>query len=308
MLQSLRSVAERFYERVLISELSETPTHVAVIQDGNRRYARQQGKEKTEGHQAGAETTEALLNWCDELGIEEVTLYAFSTENFNRSEEEREHLFDLISDKLREFADADRVHESEVRIRAIGDTERLPDRVLDAISYAEEHTGSYNSLYLNVALAYGGRAELLDAARSIASDVAAGEVDPAEVDVETVETALYDGPTQDVDLIVRTGGDERTSNFLPWQANGNEAAVYFSTPYWPEFRKIDFLRSIRTYEHREESWRQTRAKRAKAVIRTLGPGRSPTARSTLERLREQPEYADDAAEDATPGGNIDPAD
>jgi tritrans,polycis-undecaprenyl-diphosphate synthase [geranylgeranyl-diphosphate specific] len=281
-----RRIATRVYERVLESELSETPSHVAVIQDGNRRYADRQGQDPTDGHRAGAETTEALLNWCDELDIEEVTLYAFSTENFERPPGERETLFELIAEKLREFADADRVHEGEVRIRAIGHLDRLPERVRDAIDYAHRRTGEYDRLHLNVALAYGGRRELLDATRDVAGQVAAGELEPADIDSGTVDDALYRGPTRDVDLIVRTGGDERTSNFLPWQANGNEAAVYFTAPYWPEFRKVDFLRGIRTYEHREESWRQTRARRALAVVRTFGPSECPEASAVLDRFRD----------------------
>ena len=272
------------YEQVLEAELSDTPSHVAVIQDGNRRYADKQGADPTDGHKAGAETTEAVLEWCDELGIDEVTLYTFSTENFDRPKDQREELFDLIAEKLTEFADADRVHEGEVRIRAVGDTDRLPERVQEAIDYAERQTAAYDTLRLNVALAYGGRAELLDAARQIARNVETGSVDPDDVDVSAVEEALYEGPSREVDLIVRTGGDERTSNFLPWQANGNEAAVYFCTPYWPEFRKVDFLRSIRTYEHREQSWRQTRAERARALV-AAGAAECPDARETLQRFR-----------------------
>jgi tritrans,polycis-undecaprenyl-diphosphate synthase [geranylgeranyl-diphosphate specific] len=285
MLGRLRGVATRVYESVLESELSEMPSHVAVIMDGNRRYADRNGKDPTDGHRAGADTVEALLNWCDELGIEEVTLYTFSTENFERPPAERAELFDLIAAKLREFADADRVHESEVRIRAIGHLDRLPERVLDAVDYADRQTAGYDRLHLNVALAYGGRRELLDATREVARRVDAGDLDAAEIDSTTLEDALYEGPTRDVDLIVRTGGDERTSNFLPWQANGNEAAVYFSAPYWPEFRRIDFLRGVRTYEHREESWRQTRARRAQAVVRALGPGECPEASRVLDRFR-----------------------
>jgi tritrans,polycis-undecaprenyl-diphosphate synthase [geranylgeranyl-diphosphate specific] len=301
MLGRLRAAGERLYERVLKAELAETPSHVAVIQDGNRRYARKQGEEATDGHRAGAETTEALLDWCDELGIDEVTLYTFSTENFKRPPDERAALFDLIEEKLREFADADRVHESEVHVRAIGDIDRLPERVQDAVAYAHDRTGEYDRLKLNVALAYGGRAELLDATQSIARRVRDGELAPADIDTETVERALYDGPTRDVDLIIRSGGDERTSNFLPWQANGNEAAVYFSAPYWPAFRKIDFLRSIRTYEHRERSWRQTRARRALALIRTLGPGACPDARDTAERFKTAlPEDHADSERDLDP--------
>lgn len=277
---------EAAYAHLLERELSgTTPDHVAVIQDGNRRYARSRGDEPTEGHAAGAETTEQVLDWCAELNVDELTLYTLSTENFDRPDDELQELFDLIEDKLREFADADRVHEEEVDIRIIGQRHRLPDRVRQAASYAERRTAEYGSFRLNVALAYGGRAELLGAARGIAQEVAEGSLDPADVSVDTIAGRLGDGPAQDVDLILRTGGDERTSNFLPWQANGNEAAVYFCTPYWPEFSRTDFLRAIRTYEAREQSWRRTRARRALALLRAGVGAELTEARQVLSRVR-----------------------
>jgi tritrans,polycis-undecaprenyl-diphosphate synthase [geranylgeranyl-diphosphate specific] len=269
MQRRMRWFAERCYERLLLAELSETPSHVAVIQDGNRRYASKRGEQPPDGHRAGAETTQQLLRWCEELDIEEVTLYAFSTENFARPPEEREALFDLVTRKLREFADSERVHEAGVRIRAVGERRALPERVQEAIAYAEQQTAGHDTYQLNVALAYGGRAELLEATRDIARRVERGDIDPDAVDVEAVEAALYEGPSRDVDLIVRSGGDERTSNFLPWQANGNEAAVYFSTPYWPAFRKIDFLRGIRTYENRDRARRWSRLQRARTFTRAV---------------------------------------
>lgn len=262
----LRQFAERCYERLLLAELSETPSHVAVIQDGNRRYAASRGDDPADGHRAGAETTQRLLRWCDELGIEEVTLYAFSTENFARPPDEREAIFDLAAEKLREFAESEQIQAAGVRIRAIGETDRLPERVREAIAYAEQQTADNDSHRLNVALAYGGRTELLAAAREIATRVEAGGLDPEDIDVDTVEAALYDGPTRDVDLILRSGGDERTSNFLPWQANGNEAAVYFSAPYWPAFRKIDFLRGIRTHGAREGGGTHHRVRRLRTAV------------------------------------------
>ncbi|MEF8757260.1 MAG: polyprenyl diphosphate synthase, partial [Halobacteriales archaeon] len=162
----LRDAGLAAYERLLEREIDGGPTHVAIIQDGNRRYAREHGGEATEGHEAGAETTEQVLQWCQDYGIEELTLYAFSTENFERPAEEREHLFDLLAEKLRSFADADRIHEEEVSIQAIGRTERLPERVRNAIQYAEDRTSEYDRFVLNVAVAYGGRAELLEATRT----------------------------------------------------------------------------------------------------------------------------------------------
>jgi len=286
MLSWVREQALCGYERLLRWELSGVPAHVAVIQDGNRRYARKEGAEKTEGHRQGAETTERVLNWCDELGVQELTLYAFSTENFERPADEREAIFDLVEEKLYDFADAERVHDAGVRIRAIGELHRLPDRVRDAVRYAEDRTRDYDSLNLNIALAYGGRAELLGAARDVARAVDEGDLDAADIDAETVEERLYDGPVRDVDLIVRTGGAERTSNFLPWHANGNEAAAFFCTPYWPEFRKVDFLRAVRTYEHRADSWRTARARRALALVRAMGSAELDEARRVLRRFRD----------------------
>ena len=282
----LRQRVDAAYERLLSREISGAPTHVAVIQDGNRRYARKRGGDAHEGHRAGAKTTERVLEWCQDIGVEELTLYTFSTENFERPEEQNQALFDLLCEKLREFADADRVHENEVSIRAIGETGQLPDRVQEAIDYAERRTRGYDQFVLNIALAYGGRSRLLEAVRGVAEDVDAGDLEPAAIDVEDIEQRLYDRPVRDVDLIIRTGGDERTSNFLPWHANGNEAAVFFCTPYWPEFSKTDFLRGIRTYEHRQESWRRTRARRALALLGAVSEPELADARAIVDRFRE----------------------
>ena len=313
MLSRLREQTRAAYERLLEREISGTPSHVAVIQDGNRRYARERGAEKHDGHREGAETTEQVLNWCRELEIDELTVYAFSTENFRRPEEERENLFDLLEEKLYEFADADRVHDGEVCIRALGDVDRLPERIQEAVDYAERRTHGYDQFVLNIALAYGGRAELLSAARSVARDVDADEIGPADIDVETFEERLYDRPVRDVDLIIRTGGDERTSNFLPWHANGNEAAVFFCAPYWPEFSRVDFLRGIRTYEHRERSWRRTRARRGLALLRALGGVELDEAKSVVRRFRDslpsgERSTADEVTADEVTAEDLPPAD
>lgn len=305
MLNRLRVLTERAYRRHLHREIEDVPTHVAIIQDGNRRYARERGDNAPDGHRAGAATTERVLDWCADLGVAELTLYAFSTENFERPDEELEPLFDLLETKLRDFADADRVHEQGVRVRAIGDVDRLPERVRDAVDYAERRTADNDRFTLNVALAYGGRTELLDAATAIARDVDAGDLDPTDVDVETVEERLYDRPVRDVDLIVRTGGDERTSNFLPWHANGNEAAVYFCAPYWPEFSEVEFLRAIRTYQSREESWRQARAERAVALVRAVAEVEIAEAHAVAGRLRDRLPLDADALAAALPGDDED---
>ena len=283
MTTPLRRVATSLYERLLAYGIEATPSHVAVIQDGNRRYAREQGDDETQGHRAGAETTESVLRWCRDLEVEELTLYAFSTENFERPDEELESLFDLIESKLYEFADSDEIHTDEVRIRAIGETDDLPPRVREAVQYAHDRTASYDGLQLNIALAYGGRAELLGAAREVARDVQSGELSTDDIDAAELDRRLTTQPTRDVDLLIRTGGDERTSNFLPWHANGNEAAVFFCTPFWPEFRRIDFLRAIRTYESREASWRTTRTQRARTLVESLRDSELREAKRVLGR-------------------------
>jgi tritrans,polycis-undecaprenyl-diphosphate synthase [geranylgeranyl-diphosphate specific] len=287
MFQRVRRRFAGAYERMLRREVGDCPAHVAIIQDGNRRYARKNGSDAPDGHREGAKTTERVLDWCDELGVEELTLYAFSTENFDRPAEELEPLFDLIEAKLYEFADADRVHDGEVRISAIGEVDRLPERLREAVDYAEARTGDYENFRLNIALAYGGRAELLGAARDVARAVERGDLAHDDIGVEEIDERLYRHPARDVDLIIRTGGDERTSNFLPWHANGNEAAVYFCAPYWPEFSKTDFLRGLRTYESREKSWQRTRSERAVALVRAIAETELAEARTVAGRLREQ---------------------
>lgn len=283
----LRSLLTRGYLRYLETTIENPPDHIAIIQDGNRRYANCRGEPSNNGHQAGAETTTQLLHWCQAHQIEELTLYAFSMENFRRPPAERDALFDVLEQKLREFATAEVVHRNGISIRAIGAHERLPDRVQEAIEIAESATADYDQLVLNIALAYGGRSTLLSAARAIATQVAAGDLNPDAVDVDTVDDVLYDQPISDVDLIIRTGGDRRTSNFLPWHANGSEAAVYFSASYWPSFSHTDFLRALRTYEHRQESWQHTRVRRAMALIRGFGSKRLSDAQSVIQRFNDR---------------------
>jgi len=251
----LRNPAYVFYERLLKSRiLSGVPVeHVAIIQDGNRRYARQKGLSRFLGHSLGADTSEKVPDWCLEVGVKHLTLYAFSTENFNRDEIEKRYLFDLIKNKFKELCHSKKIHANGVRVRAIGRVEMLPQDLQEQISRTEEATRKYSTMYLNVALAYGGQRELVDAARSLARQVSQGKIRAAEVDEDQIAMHLYpqDGASvPKVDLIIRTGGDCRTSNFLPWQANGNECAAYFCAPYWPEFRKIDFLRAIRIAQTR----------------------------------------------------------
>ena len=243
------------YERLLKAQvLAGKPVeHVAIIQDGNRRYARRKGISKFLGHSLGAETSERVSDWCLEIGVRHLTLYAFSTENFSRDEWEKRYLFDLIKNKFSDLRASRKIHDNEVRVRAIGRLEMLPSDLREEIRLTEEATKDYGRMYLNVALAYGGQRELVDAARSLARLVEKGCIKAKDLDEKLIAQHLYpqDGtPVPKVDLIIRTAGDFRTSNFLPWQANGNECAAYFCAPFWPEFRKIDFLRAIRTAQTR----------------------------------------------------------
>ncbi len=222
-----------------------------MIQDGNRRFARDQGIQTAIGHRLGADTTEQVLDWACDLGVRHITLYTFSTENFRRDREELASLFALFQEKFRAILRDERVHRNHIRVRMIGDRSLLPDDLLATIDAAEEATREYGDYFINVALAYGGRNEIVHAARSILDEVRQGALAPAAITPDIVESHLHRGaPIPPVDLIIRTGNDSRTSNFLPWLANGHESAVYFCAPYWPAFRKIDLLRAMRVYDQR----------------------------------------------------------
>lgn len=250
----LRSFLEPVYERILAIQCTAIPRHVAIIQDGNRRYARERGADTGVGHRAGADTTERLLGWACDLGVEHITLYAFSTENFNRDPEELDELFGLFREKFLATVADERVHRYGIRVRMVGDRSLLPPDLLEAVEKAEATTSHYTRFHLNIALAYGGRNEIVSAARRIVADAAAGQIRPDEITPALVQESLAEADDlPPVDLIIRTGNECRTSNFLPWQANGNECAVYFCAPYWPQFRRIDLLRAVRVYRQRIES-------------------------------------------------------
>ena len=250
----LRRLVEPLYERYLAHQCGSIPRHIAIIQDGNRRYARERGADTGVGHRAGADTTERLLGWACDLGVEHITLYAFSTENFNRDPEELGELFDLFREKFLATVADERVHRYGIRVRMVGDRSLLPPDLLEAVEKAEATTSHYTRFHLNIALAYGGRNEIVSAARRIVADAAAGQIRPDEITPALVQESLAEADDlPPVDLIIRTGNECRTSNFLPWQANGNECAVYFCAPYWPQFRRIDLLRAVRVYRQRIES-------------------------------------------------------
>ena len=247
----LRSLLEPLYGWYLMMQRMHMPCHVAIIQDGNRRFARQMGIDTARGHRAGADKTEEMLDWAHELGIRHVTLYTFSTENFGRKTDEIQNLFAIFKEKFISVITDERVHRYKIRVQMVGDRTLLPEDLRTAVEAAEAATKDYSGFTLNIALAYGGRNEIVLAAREIVSLVREGKITPARIDIHMVEQHLHGGKgIPPVDLIIRTGNESRTSNFLPWLANGHECAVYFCAPYWPLFRKIDLLRAIRIYDQR----------------------------------------------------------
>ncbi len=239
------------YEKALMQQVREgvKPTHLAVILDGNRRYARSRGLDSWIGHKYGAAKVNEFLEWCWEVGIRIVTLYAFSTENFNRPQKEVEEIMKLAEEKFYEVLENWKIHKYRVRVKAIGKLDLLPERVREAIRKAEEATKDYDQYFLNVAIGYGGRAEIVDAVRKIAQKVAGGQLRVEDINERIIEEHLYTAGIPDPDLIIRTSGEERLSGFLLWQSAYSE--LYFCDIYWPEIRKIDLLRAVRDYQKRE---------------------------------------------------------
>ncbi len=242
----------KLYEHLLITEVekAEIPTHVAIILDGNRRWAKKHGMQPWYGHLRGAEKAEEFLDWCLDLGIKIVTMYVLSTENLKREKEELSKLFEIIEEYLRKALNSEKIHRYKVRIKAIGKLDLLPQNIKKLIEELEKITSKYNSHYLNIAIAYGGRSEIIEAVKKIAEDVKTGRLKTDEIDEEVFERYLFTSylPKQSPDLIIRTSGEVRLSNFLLWQSAYSE--LVFMDVYWPEFRKIDFLRAIRLYQQR----------------------------------------------------------
>ncbi len=248
----LSKIIYKIYEIKLLKEVKAKPipNHIAIIMDGNRRFARKRGLPPYFGHMFGTKKAEQVLEWCLELGVKNLTTYAFSTENFKRSDDEKRHLFSLIEDRLRKLARDKRIHKNRVRVRIVGKRELLPENVLNAIEEVEDATKHYNNYRLNIAIAYGGRQELIDAIKEILRKIKRGILKIEDITHKTIEEHLYspDGDYASVDLLIRTGGEQRLSNFLPWQSAN--CIAYFCDVYWPEFRKIDLLRAIRTWQVR----------------------------------------------------------
>ena len=227
------------------------PEHIAIILDGNRRWASENVLSTWFGHAKGADKVEQLLDWCLKLDVKSVTLYAFSTENFHRTPGEVEEIMNIFKGRLRNLLTDERIHGDKVRVKVIGRVNLLPESMRQVITEVEKSTQNYDKHFLNFAFAYGGRAEIVDAAKRIAEEVHEGKLDPQNVDEKTFEQHLYTShmPNQDPDLIIRTSGEERLSGFLLWQSAYSE--LCFLDVYWPDFRSIDLLRAVRTFQKRK---------------------------------------------------------
>lgn len=243
----------KVYEKWLWFQVNEgtKPEHVAIILDGNRRWAAHKALISWIGHRHGADNLDDLMDWCLELDVKIITLYAFSTENFNRPPKEIEEIMNLIEEKLCLILKNERIHENRIRVKAIGRIDLLPSSIQEVIQQVEETTKMYNERFLNIALAYGGRAEIVDATKKIAKKVKKGELKPSQINEKLFEKYLYTAhmPRQDADLIIRTSGEERLSGFLSWQSAYSE--LCFVDINWPDFRRIDLLRAVRTYQRRK---------------------------------------------------------
>ncbi|MBR5502964.1 MAG: di-trans,poly-cis-decaprenylcistransferase [Methanobrevibacter sp.] len=242
----------KIYEKRLLKELdpNRMPKHVAIIMDGNRRYSRMQGNmEVIKGHELGVDTLEKVLDWSIDLGIEIITAYAFSTENFNRPQHEVEGLMRLFVENFKKIVDHEKIHKHKVRVKVVGRTELLPDDVREAIKEAEDSTKGYNERLFNLAIGYDGRLEIVDAIKKIYRQVEDGEISIDDIDENLVSENLYTAGLEDPSLIIRTSGEERLSGFLLWQSSYSE--LYFCDSLWPELRKVDYLRAIRDYQERD---------------------------------------------------------
>jgi len=225
---------------------TRVPQHVAIIMDGNGRWARERGLPRMEGHRAGREAVRRTLEACRDLAIGNLTLYAFSTENWRRSSDEVEALLLLLQESV--AAEAEELVKNGIRLRISGDLDRLPPEIAAQLRDVMGRTRHNERLVLNFALNYGGRAELLQAVRRLARDVANGLLTPEAIDDARFSRYLYTDGLPDPDLLIRTGGEQRISNFLLWQIAYTE--LYFCEVYWPDFGAVHLHEAVQAYQSR----------------------------------------------------------
>lgn len=231
--------------------MKRIPTHVAIIMDGNGRWAAERGKERSFGHQAGVETVRRITSECVRLGVKYLTLYTFSTENWNRPEDEVSALMGLVLSSLEDEI----FMKNNVRFRVIGDIKRLPESVRTKLRETEEHTAANSAMTMVVALSYSARWEMAHALQNIVADVQAGRVHADDVDEELIGQHLETSFMPDPDFLIRTGGELRVSNFLLWQIAYSE--LYFCDTYWPDFNEADLHRAIIDFQSRQRRFGKT---------------------------------------------------
>lgn len=233
--------------------MKRIPRHIAIIMDGNGRWASERGRQRSYGHQAGVESVRRITSECVRLGVEYLTLYTFSTENWNRPADEVAALMGLVLSSLEDEI----FMKNNVRFRVIGDIGRLPQEVQDKLRQTEEHTAANTAMTMVVALSYSARWELAKAARQIAVDAIERRIDPASITDTDIEARLETRFMPDPDLLIRTGGELRISNFLLWQIAYSE--LYFCDTYWPDFDEAALRQAIVSYQGRQRRFGKTEA-------------------------------------------------
>ncbi len=243
----------KIYSKKLENDIihGDIPKHVALILDGNRRWAKRHLAITKGGHWKGADAVENLLDWCEQLDIKIITLYALSVENLGRKDEELDYLYELIRIRLEKLYNDPRIHKNKMRVLGIGRIELLPESIKEVLQKLDDATKGYDSHFLNIALAYGGQLELVDAVKKIGEKIKDGSLKVSDIDKKEIESNLYTShlPQSSPDLILRTSGEKRLSGFLMWQSAYSE--LIFMDIFWPEFRKIDLMRAIRTFQERK---------------------------------------------------------
>ena len=232
-------------------DMSRIPRHIAIIMDGNGRWATERNKPRSYGHQAGVETVRRITSECTRLGVKYLTLYTFSTENWNRPAEEIHALMGLVLTSLEDEI----FMKNNVRFRVIGDIGRLPKEVQEKLHETEEHTRNNSKMTMVVALSYSARWEITEAARQIAEQVESGELNADDITEDTVSQRLTTNFMPDPELLIRTGGELRISNYLLWQIAYSE--LYFCDTYWPDFSEEDLHKAIASYQSRQRRFGKT---------------------------------------------------